>query len=304
MLRFQTTIKIEEEKADYGKFVVEPLNPGFGHTLGNALRRVLLSSLSGAAITQVKISGVAHEFSTLPGVKEDMVELILNLKKINFIMTKKQPVVVSLVQVGHGNISAGDLKCPAGIEVANKDLHLASLTNKKAKLGFEATVKYGRGYHLPESGLPVGVIPLDSNFSPVRKVLYKVELTRVGRVTNLDKLVLEIFTNKAVGPGDALKQAAAILIDQLKVIAGEAQIEEVPVRDEEKLKVVESKIYVEELNLPTRILNILKKAKVETVTDVENKGEEGLSKIKNIGPKTIKLILRKVSKLKKEGAVI
>lgn len=298
MARFQTKVKIEEQKADYGRFVIEPLEPGFGPTLGNSLRRVLLSSLAGAAITQVKIAGVAHEFSTLPGVKEDTVELILNLQRVNFAMTKKQPTIVSLSATGPKEVVAGDLRCPTGIEVVNKDFHLATLADKKAKLEFETTVEYGRGYRLAETGLPVGVIPLDSNFSPVKRVSYKVEATRVGRITNLDKLVLEIFTNKAARPKDVLAQAAAILVEQFRIIAGETLVEEALGPKQEKPEILRPKIYIEELNLPTRVQNILKKAKVETVSDLEERGEEGLAKVKNVGPKTLKLILRKVKKVK------
>lgn len=302
MPEFKTQIKTQETKKDYSLFSIEPLEPGFGHTLGNSLRRVLLSSLPGAAIVKIKISGVPHEFTAIDGVKEDLIEIIFNLKKINFQMEKKQPQIVSLEVTGPGEILAGDFKTPTGIKVLNRDQLIATLADKKTKLEMELTVEYGRGYHLAgkeEGG--VGVVYLDSNFSPVRRVNYRVEKTRVGRITDLDRLIIEIYTDGSITPKTALQQAAAILVQQFEIIRGEVKVEEVVRRKKEiKKKEEKTEIYLEELNLPLRVLNTLKKAKLQTVSDVEAIGEEGLKKIKNVGPKTITLVTRRITELKEQ----
>lgn len=301
MPKLETQIKAEKQKKDYGKFIIEPLEPGFGHTLGNSLRRVLLSFLPGAAVTQVKIAGVPHQFSTIPGVTEDTVQLILNLKKINFKMDIKKPTVITLDKTGPGDVLAGDLSCPTGTEVVNKNEHLATLADKKTKLEIEILVKYGRGYQLPEKNLGIGVLPIDSNFSPVTRVNYDVESTRVGKLTNLDKLILEVYTTGAVPPKDALQQAAAILTEQFSKIKGGVEAEKLPEEEkkeeEKKEPEKEKKIYLEEINLPTRIINILKKAGYETLNDLVGKTEEDFMQIKNIGPKTIALIREKLEKV-------
>lgn len=305
-MELQTETKIIEQSKDFAKIAIEPLKQGFGHTLGTALRRVLLSYLPGAAITSVKIEGVSHEFSTLPGVKEDMVEFILNLKKINFKMESQKPTIVTLSSIGPKEILASDLKLPTGLEVVNKDLHLADLTGKKSQLNCEITVEYGRGYRLPidEEGA-VGTLLLDANFSPITRVNYKVESTRVGRITNLDRLIFEIWTNGALTPQEALKQAAAILVEEFEKIKGGARL--IRLEEEEKkpgvLKaesVDKPKVYLEELGLPTRTVNSLKKGGIETIEDVKKAEEEGLTKVKNVGPKTIKMVLDKVIKYEKK----
>lgn len=300
MSKLETQITSKTQKKDYGKFIIEPLEVGFGHTLGNALRRVLLSSLTGPAVTQVKITGVSHQFSTIPGVTEDTVQLILNLKKINFKMDIKKPVIITLEAKGPTEVKAKDLSCPTGIEVVNKDEYLATLADKKAKLEMEILIKYGRGYKLPEIGLGVGVLPVDSNFSPVTRVNYKVESTRVGRLTNLDKLILEVYTTGAVSPKDALQQSAAILAEKFLELKGEMEVERLPEEEketEEKGELPkEEKVYLEEVNLPTRVVNILKKAGYETLADFKDKDEEDLLQIKSIGPKTIALLMEKLEK--------
>lgn len=293
----------QKAKADYGQFVIEPLERGFGHTIGNALRRTLLSSLAGTTITQVKINNVPHEFSTIPGIKEDVAEMILNLKRINFKMTIKKPTIVTLSVVGPAEVKAGTIQCPTGIEVVNKDQHLATLADRKTKLEAEIMVEHNKGYRLPQSGAGVGVIPLDSNFSPVTKVSYRVESTRVGRITNFDRLIIDLYTKGTITPKETLQQAAAILVEQLKVIQGETTLEELPQpeKKEEKPKLSRTKkqvTYLEELNFPTRVINALKKAGIETVEDVKKKNAEEIKQIKNVGPKTFKLIENKVSKVK------
>lgn len=301
MPKLITTIKVKNQKKGYSQFVIEPLENGFGHTLGNALRRILLSFLPGASVVQVKIDGVPHEFSTIPGVTEDTVELILNLKKVHFRMDIKKPTVVILTATGPGDIKAGDLTCPAGIEVVNKDQHLVTLANKKTKLEMEVLVEYGRGYRLPQTGTGVGVLSVDSNFSPVTRVNYKVESTRVGRLTNLDKLVLDIFTTGTISPKEALQQAAAILVERFSLLTGNVEVEKLP--EEERVSEVKKKpeedklVYLEEINLPTRIVNIFKKSGYETLQDLQGKDEKELKQIKNVGPKTISLILEKMEKL-------
>lgn len=301
MPKLETKITAETKRKDYDRFIIEPLEQGFGHTLGNTLRRVLLSFLPGAAVTQVKIAGVSHEFSTIPGVTEDTIQLILNLKKIHFRMDVKKPTIVTFEAKGPGDIKAGDLICPTGVEVANKSEHLATLADKKTKLEMEILVEYGRGYRMPQGGSGVGVLPIDSNFSPVTRVNYQVESARVGRLTNLDKLVLEIFTTGAISPKRALQQAAAILAEKFLEIKADTEVERLPeeVKETAEKKVPPEKeemVYLEELNLPTRIVNILKKAGYETLQDLQGKTEEDLRQIKNIGPKTIKLVMEKLEK--------
>lgn len=280
-------------------FAVEPMERGFGNTIGNALRRVMLGHLSGAAITKVKIDGVTHEFSELKGVSEDAVTLIQNLKDIIFDMQQKKVTIVTLDASGEGDITAGDLHCPTGIEVVNKDHHIASLSDKKSKLKLELTVDYGKGYQLPDENekKTLGTILVDANFSPVRLANYKVEATRVGRVTDLDRLVMDITTDGSITPKEAIQQSSAILTEYFQLLAGDTEVYEV--KEEEEVEEVPAtpetkKVYLEELELPTRVLNTLKKAGYETANDVHVAGEEGLRDVKNIGLKTVKMLLKKV----------
>jgi len=296
--KLDTNIKAEVQKKDFAKFVIGPLPTGFGHTLGNALRRTLLSSLPGAAVVQLRIAGVPHEFSTIPGVTEDTVQLMLNLKKINFKMEIKKPTVVTLNAKGPGEIKAADLSCPTGVEVVNKNEYLATLADKKTKLEMEILVEYGRGYQLPAANSGVGVLPIDANFSPVTRVNYQVESTRVGRVSNLDNLILEISTTGAITPKDALQQSAAILVEKFSLVASGMEIEHLPEEEKEKEEVKKQekveKAYLEEIGLPTRVVNILKKAGYETLNDLQGKTADDFREVKNIGPKTITLIMEKV----------
>lgn len=306
MPRFKLSIKAEEKKAGFGRFVIEPLERGFGHTLGNSLRRVLLSSLPGAAATRVKIAGVQHEFSTLPGVTEDVVELILNLKKIYFGVENKKTNIVTLEVAGPAEVKAADIVCPTGIKVINPEQHLATLADKKSLLEMEVTVEYGKGYRLPEKEVPLGVIALDADFSPVKLVSYKVESTRVGRETDLDKLIIEITSNDTIDPKKTLQQAAAILVDHFSIIQEGEELEVVeserkPSEERKAAPPPEAKVYLEEFNLPTRVLNTLKKADLETVKDLQQLGKDGLSNIKNVGPKTVQQIWSRVEKYEKES---
>lgn len=218
-------MQLKQQSADKtsATFVIEPLLPGFGLTLGNALRRVLLSSLPGAAITSIRIDGVAHEFSTIKGVTQDVVDIILNLKQVRFKSDSNEPVTIVLDSKGPKKVTAGDFKCPTGVTVVNKDLEIAELVSN-GKLLLEATVEQGRGYlpteHRKEEKLPIGVIAIDAAFSPITKVNFQTENTRVGKMTNFDKLVIELETDGSTEPKDALEMSASILVDHFSVLGG------------------------------------------------------------------------------------
>jgi DNA-directed RNA polymerase subunit alpha len=283
-------IKKEKVNKSYGKFVISPLEQGYGNTLGNSLRRVLLTSLQGAAITSVKISGVRHQFSTLKGMKEDIVEFILNLKKVRLAYNGDKPVKGTLSVKGAGEVKAKDLKVPANVEIANPELVLAFL-NKGAKLEAQVTIESGVGYQSSEGKeiKQIGLIPLDATFSPVVRVSYKVEETRVGRFTNYDKLVLEIWTDGTMTPSEALKEAAKILVACFNQIVSPKKISKKEEKRDEGLGPV-GKLSVEEINLPTRVANALIKAGYETVEDLANAKREELVKVRNLGEKSVKII--------------
>jgi len=296
---------LESDEQNHRELVaVEPLERGYGHTLGSSLRRVMLGYLWGAAITKLKINDTPHEFSSLKGVHEDVVELVQNLKLINFKMSQKKVHIVTLDVVGEREITAGELKCPTGIEVVNPDHHIATLSDKKSKLKMELTVEYGQGYRLPETQgkKPVGLVLIDANFSPVVLASYKVENTRVGRETELDRLIMDVTTDGSITPQEAIQQAAAILADKFELLAGDEikvyRPEDVPAESVIAENVTKSKpkTYLEELNLPTRILNTLKKAGYETVEDLKDIDRDQMRRIKNIGPKTVDLLLEEVEK--------
>ena len=271
-----------------GSIVVEPLPQGYGLTLGNALRRVLLSSLPGAAITQVKISGVKHEYSTIKGIKEDVVELLLNLKQVRLIIDGDKSVKLEIDAKGPGQIKAKNIKTPTGVKIENPDQHIASLADSKTKLSMELTAENGTGFLPVESrkSLGIGTIPLDASFSPVVKVNFKVEPTRVGQVTNFDKLTLYITTDSTVSPSDSVKKAAKILedyfnllVEQRKQPVKETQPKIIPKIDKDAL--------VEELELSTRITNAMKNANIDTVAKLLETPKEDLVKLKNMGAKSI-----------------
>lgn len=297
-------IKTEVEKPGYGMFVIEPLEQGYGHTLGNSLRRVLLSSLPGAAITSIKVSGVAHQFSTLAGLKEDVVELILNLKKVRLSMTDGDSAVMKLTKKGPGVVTAGDFEVPAGISIANPDLHIATLTDKKAELDLEATVEKGYGYiqaderHLNE----VGRIPMDSLYSPVVRVNYRVDATRVGRMTNLDKLVMEIWTDETIGPLDALRSASKVLVSYfLQVFEPKAKVSDDAVAVTPSISDEVLKMRIEELDIPTRIVNALARGSIETIGQLLGTPRVELMKIKNLGAKSLSIV---EEKLREKGVAL
>jgi DNA-directed RNA polymerase subunit alpha len=310
MLDFQVP-RISSEAVDdnRGSFTIEPLDRGFGYTFGNSLRRVLLSSLAGAAVTSVRIEGVAHEFSTIRGVKEDVTDIVLNLKGVVCRMhTDATEVEAPLVVTGPGEITAKDIDLPAGVEILNPDAHIATL-EKKTKLEVYLTVGRGRGYRPAEENKspdqPIGVIPIDSIFSPVRRVAYSVEQARVGQRTDYDKLTLDIETDGSIDPHAALREAAEILISQLAIFTDADRVVELreaglpgpletgqpgaggavgaPARPPNAL----DDILIEELELGVRSYNCLKRAGIQTVGDLVSKTEGELNAIPNFGKKSI-----------------
>jgi DNA-directed RNA polymerase subunit alpha len=298
------TIKTEVDKPNYGMFVIEPLEQGYGHTLGNSLRRVLLSSLPGAALTSLKIEGVSHQFSELAGLKEDIVELILNLKKIRLVMAGSEPAVLKLSKKGSGPVTAGDFELPAGVKIVNPDLVIATLSDKKSSLELEASVEKGYGYVQAEER-PVGElgrIPMDSLFSPVVRVNYRVDATRVGRMTNLDKVVMEIWTDETISPVDALKAAAKVLVGfflqvyEPKAKGPEEMVAVTPSVSDEVLK-----MRIEELDIPTRIVNALSRGGIETIGQLLGTPRVELLKIKNLGAKSLSIV---EDKLREKGVAL
>ncbi|HXB15694.1 MAG TPA: DNA-directed RNA polymerase subunit alpha [Solirubrobacteraceae bacterium] len=310
MLDFQIPrITSESVEQNRGTFTIEPLDRGFGYTFGNSLRRVLLSSLSGAAVTSVRIEGVAHEFSTISGVKEDVTDIVLNLKGVVCRMhSDASEVEAPLVVTGPGEITAKDIDLPAGVEILNPDLHIATL-EKKTKLELYMTIGRGRGYRPAEenksSDQPIGVIPIDSIFSPVRRVAYAVEQARVGQKTDFDKLTLDIETDGSIDPQAALREAAELLISQLAIFTDADRIQELRatpggqldghglavgpggVGGPGSLQGEEYGILIEELELGVRSYNCLKRAGIQTVGDLISKSEAELNAIPNFGKKSI-----------------
>lgn len=282
--------KQEEKKGNYAKFVISPLEQGYGHTLGNSLRRILLTSLPGAAITSVKISGVKHQFSTLSEMKEDIVEFALNLKKVRFSYEGEKPVKVTLSVKGAGDVKAKDIKIPATVKVANPELVLATL-DKGAKLEVQLEIESGVGYSPAEDRVKgeIGLIPLDASFSPVSRVNYKIEETRVGRLTNYDKLILELWTDGTITPKDALVNAAKILVPYFNQIISPKKAKTQEAKKEDKLGPI-GKLSVEEISLPTRVANALVKAGYDTVEDLAKAKREDLVKVRNLGEKSIKIV--------------
>jgi DNA-directed RNA polymerase subunit alpha len=308
MLDFQIPrITSESVEQNRGTFTIEPLDRGFGYTFGNSLRRVLLSSLAGAAVTSVRIEGVAHEFSTIPGVKEDVTDIVLNLKGVVCRMhSDATEVEAPLVVSGPGEITAKDIDLPAGVEILNPDVHVATL-EKKTKLELYMTIGRGRGYRPAEENKspdqPIGVIPIDSIFSPVRRVAYAVEQARVGQKTDFDKLTLDIETDGSIEPQAALREAAELLISQLAIFTDADRIQELRASPggqldghglavggggaQAALQGEEWSILIEELELGVRSYNCLKRAGIQTVGDLISKSEAELNAIPNFGKKSI-----------------
>jgi DNA-directed RNA polymerase subunit alpha len=297
-------IKTEVQEPGYGLFVIEPLEQGYGQTIGNSLRRVLLTSLPGAAITSVKIDGVSHAFSRVPGLKEDVVELILNLKKVRLSLPSDEPVAFPLSAKGPGEVTAAGFDCPAGVKIVNTDLVLGTLADKKSSLSMEVTAQTGYGYISSDEKKvsEIGRMSVSALFSPVTRVNYRVEATRVGRMTNLDKLVMEIWTDGSVAPLDALTQAAKILVSYFfqivepKVAGAAESVAVSPSVSDEVLK-----MRVEELDIPTRIVNALANGGIETVGQLLGTPRADLMKIKNLGAKSLGLV---EEKLREKGVAL
>ena len=296
-------IKADVENQTYGKFTIEPLTQGYGHTLGTALRRVLLSSLKGAAVTLVKIGGVKHQFSTLPGLKEDIVELILNIKKIRLQYDGEEPIKMKLSAKGKGPITADQIEAPAQVTIADKDTYLGTLTDTKAKLSIEFWVESGYGYSPFEErkGGELGLIPIDAIFTPIRRVNYKVESTRVGRMTDLDKLIVEIWTDGNTKPMDALREASRILREYLSQIYSPKEEVVETKENNPTLPVEVARLTLEELDLPTRITNALRNGGIETIGDLVALPHKDLLRIKNVGGKSLGIV---EEELKKKGVTL
>ena len=302
-------IEIAEISDDnrYGKFICEPLERGYGTTFGNSLRRMLLSSLEGAAVTSIRIDGVLHEFSTIPGVRDDVTNIVLNLKQLCLKMEGNEPKVIRIDAEGEKEVTAADIICDADIEVLNPDLHIATL-NEDGKLKIEMTVERGRGYVPTDKNKKpddtIGVIPIDSIFSPVQRVNYTVQDTRVGNVTDYDKLILEVWTDGSMRPEEAVSKAAGILVMHLKLfqnmdgIPEEEEVEETTFPEEEEdtsSKVLD--MTIEDLDLSVRSFNCLKRANINTVADLTAKTEDDMMKVRNLGRKSLEEVKKKLEDL-------
>ena len=279
-------IEVRERRENYAKFVIEPLDRGFGITLGNALRRILLSSIPGAAVTYVKIDGVLHEFSTIPGVVEDTVDLLLNLKGLPIKLNTEDPKVLSLSGSGSKEVTAGDIAPDADVEILQPNYHIATLSKKDAKLSMEIGIEKSRGYVTSDKQRNIehmiGLIPMDSIFSPIRKVNFSVDDTRVGQSVDFDRLTLEIETNGSITPDDALSEAAQILTDQLHLFIG-FSTEEKPVAT---APTSEWDVPVETLNLSVRSFNCLKREGISKVSELLDMTEDEIIKMRNFGKKS------------------
>jgi DNA-directed RNA polymerase subunit alpha len=296
-------VTIEENKHN-GVYAIEPLPTGFGYTIGNALRRVLLTSITGAAATQVKIAGVNHQFTTIPGVKEDLIELTLNIKKVRFKLQGNNPVVVTIKKKGPGVVTAGDIEELADIKVMNKDLHIATLADNKTEFNAEIVVECGVGYSPMEERQTskIGVIVLDALFSPVLNASFDVEPTRFADRTDLDKITIKLETDGSVSPKEAVKKAAEILKDYYAVVQKWETEEEVSEFDgAEEVSDITSKsksedVGIEELPLQTRTINSLKKSGITSLSQLAKLSDEELSDIKNLGEKSVEEIKKLLSK--------
>jgi len=299
--RIECVEKSEDDR--YGRFVIEPLERGYGITLGNSLRRVLLSSLPGAAVTSVKIDGVLHEFSTIPGVVEDTTDIILNLKGLRLKVYSDENKILRVEASGEREVKAGDIIADSDVDILNPDLHLATV-NAEGRLFMELTVEKGRGYVSAErnkkSDHIIGVIPIDSIFSPVIKVNYNVENTRVGQITDYDRLTLEVWTDGSINPKEATSLAAKILSDHLRLFIGltdtVSDVETMVVKEEEPRDRIMD-MTIEELDLSVRSFNCLKRAGINTVGELVQKNAEDMMKVRNLGKKSLEEVDKKLAEL-------
>jgi DNA-directed RNA polymerase subunit alpha len=293
-------IEVEASSQNYGHFVVSPLESGYGITLGNALRRVLLSSLPGAAVTSIRVSGIHHEFTAIPHVREDMTRLILNVKQIRFRSHTDEPVRIHVEIANEGPVTAGDLICPPEVEIVNPDQYLLTADSTDVDLDIEMTVSMGRGYSPAEERgrLPLGEIPVDAIYSPIRKAAYRVERTRIGQQTDYDKLHLEVWTDGTISPDDALRRSANLMLQHLTLLAGTeiAVIE----KQEESAEGIPGRVFeapIEELELTVRAYNCLKRAGITKVGEIlkrMEKGEDEMLAIRNFGKKSLDELVEKL----------
>lgn len=289
--------KIVDKKDNWARIEIEGLYPGYGLTIGNSLRRVLLSSLEGAAVTQMKIKGIQHEFSTISGVLEDVVTIMMNLKKARFKTHSEEPQKATLKAKGEKKVKGGDFKLPTQIELINKDCHIATLTSKNAELEIEITVEKGIGYEpverrKREGKLEIGVIPVDAIFTPVRKVSYKIENMRVGERTDFDRLTLDIETDGSVAPEETLSEASRVLVEHFSLIEGE----ESSGQEEEKKEEDVNKIKVEDLGLSSRTESALQENNIKTISGILRKKEEDLLALSGMGEKGLKEVKKALKK--------
>jgi DNA-directed RNA polymerase subunit alpha len=294
MLQPTFTVAQEAIEGNHSRLVIEPLEKGYGHTMGVGLRRVLLSSIEGAAVTKVHIDGIQHQFSSLEGMREDVVDFVLNLKQLRFNIEKDEEVIVRIDAKGPVTVTGADITLPAGVTLANPEQELAVLSDKNTKLVAEITISKGRGYSLASERTvdTLGDIPVDASFSPIQRVAYKVEATRVGRRTDFDKLILDIWTDGTIDAKDALDRAANILVAHFNQIVNPVIVEAPQV--EPTLSPAENEVMrltVEELDLPTRIANALRKGGYATVKDLVNADRESIAKVKNLGEKSVDIVL-------------
>ncbi len=285
----------------YGKYVIEPLERGYGTTLGNSLRRVLLSSLPGTAVTSIRISGIQHEFSTIPGVKEDVTEIVLNIKRIIARLHSDEPKTVYIEASGEGEVTAGDIKADGEVEILNPELHIATL-GPDASLSMELTLDHGRGYVPADKNKNpqqiIGTIPVDSIYTPVLKVNYAVENTRVGNQTDFDKLTLEVWTDRTISPRDAVSLGAKILVDHFTLFTDLSEsigsrstvVEKVETQRDKVLEMT-----IEELDLSVRSFNCLKRANINTVEDLISKTQDEMIKVRNLGLKSLEEVEHKLA---------
>ena len=293
----------DTEDGSYGKFVIEPLERGYGITLGNSLRRILLSSLPGIAANSIKIEGVLHEFSTVKGVKEDVTELILNIKCLALKMNGDGPKTIYIDAQGAGEVTGADIKTDGDVEVVNKDLHIATLDND-GKLYMEIEVNRGRGYVTQNKNkkedMPIGTIPVDSIYTPVKRVNFTVENTRVGQITDYDKLTIEMWTNGTIRPEEAISLSAKILIEHFKLfmtLTDHADDVEIMVEKEEDKKEKVLEMTIEELDLSVRSYNCLKRAGINTVQELTERSMDDMMKVRNLGKKSLEEVEQKLEAL-------
>lgn len=304
MIEFEKpNITVIDQEESYGKFVVEPLERGFGTTLGNSLRRVLLTSISGTALSYIMIDGVLHEFSTIPGVREDVTKIILNLKKLELKLLVDEEKMVEIDVEGPAVVTAADLKVDADVEILNSDQYICTIA-EGGHLHMSIAIKSGRGY-IPASenksdDMPIGVIPVDSLFSPIKKVNYQVENARVGKRDDYDKLTLELWTDGSITPNDALSFAAKILEEHFKVFMSadmSDQFANVMIEKEDKSNEKKLEMTIEELDLSVRSYNCLKRAGINTVQELNNKSEADMMRVRNLGRKSLEEVKNKLTEL-------